>query len=308
MPQPPTVRATTSELQKPDQPQLSTARSITSKVQKSDPPQSYTTPTTVTTAAEINVCDKHYHLSQQLLPLLDPVTVKIEDKSTTNIESTQQIEHEKDEHEKTIPSSISEETAATTSTSPENELPDDIPQQTLNNEEKTETDEQNNDNKQQLLSNKNQERASDQSNYREIEHEMDEQEMHAADGLLLLQELSQFDNPDTEEDENSHLMPIGKDPVLTKPTSQISNATEITTKEITKDDTSEDTIIYDPPDSDLTPNTNDEPAQSLPLSEKDEHSEAAPQTATELTVNQKLEKDERTETYEKDKKRDISDT
>ena len=177
--------------------------------------------------------------------------------------------------------------------------------QTPKNKKDTETDEQKSvtkdDNiesdKQQLLNSENQDRAFDPSNYRENENEMDEHEMHAADGLLMLQELSQFDNPDTEEDENSQLMPIG--PIVS---SQISDPTETTTKETTKDDTSEDTVIYDPPDSDPTPNAKAEAAQPLPPPEKDEQSEVTPQSATELTVKQKPEKDEQAETQEKDKK------
>ena len=42
---------------------------------------------------------KHFHLSQQLLPLMDPTIIKREDTPNTNIDSTQDPEREKDEHD-----------------------------------------------------------------------------------------------------------------------------------------------------------------------------------------------------------------
>ena len=267
---------------------ISIVQPITREVKKSN-----ISTTASTTVAEIHVCDKHYHLSQQLLPLLNPVTIKSETTSTTNTEREQQTKHEKDEQEKMSLSRITNETTSTTSTSPAIQLTDNTPHstdiETRKTTDDTETDEQ-------------QAHNIDQQQLREAENqdEMDEHEMHAADGLLMLQELAQFDVPDTEEDENSQLMPIGNAPTTSDPATQIGDLNETTTKDTTENDTneetSEDTVIYDPPVADLTTSTRDEDAHPVPLPEKDEHADVTLQTESENIAKRKPEKDEQTET------------
>ena len=282
--QPPIAGSITPVVKEPNQhPQPPIVQPNTREVKKSN-----ISTTASTTVAEIHVCDKHYHLSQQLLPLLNPATIKCETTSTTNTERDQQTKHEKDEQEKTTLSRITNETTSTTTQLTDNTLHS-TDTETRKTIDDTEADEQ-------------QAHNIDQQQLREAENqdEMDEHEMQAADGLLMLQELAQFDVPDTEEDENSQLMPIGNAPTTSDPATQIGDLNETTTKDIiendTNEETSEDTVVYDPPVADLTTSTRDEDAHPVPLPEKDKHANVTLQTESENIAKRKPEKDEQTET------------
>ena len=241
----------------------------------------------ITTVAEINLCTKHFHLSQQLLPLMNQSTIKREDAST------QDPEGERDEHENdTIPNpvkptlTIPEAVTSTSNTETQT-------RRTSNNETDEQTPQSIVDDNQQypipqpvLPSSEPEKRTLHPQ--KEYENETDEQNMQAADGLLMLQKLAQFDNPYMEDDANSQLMPIGTE--LNDINSNIAahkttDPAETGTQTL-KDDSSEETIIYDTSEFSIT-------AEVVPVTNED----LAP---TPSTLD--LEKDEQSVAQDRDKK------
>ena len=110
-------------------------------------------------------------------------------------------------------------------------------------------------------------------------------------------------------------MPIGIAPISPiEPTPQIGNLNETTTKDTNENDTTEETsddtviydppaadpttstVIYDPPAADPTTSTRDDDAQPVPLPEKDEQANVTIQTEPENIAKQDPEKDEQTAT------------
>ena len=219
----------------------------------------------ITTVAEINVCEKHFHLSQQLLPLLDLLNIKREDVSNRNDDVTQEPEREKDDHD--MPA------LAIQSANNDSSTPDIQPQRSSKNEKDEQT----------FISLPQPEKENQDKIPRQVKNEnkieTDEQTMHAADGLLMLQELANFDNPDIDEDINSQLMPIGTKQTPANVDFPIGDATDLqtTATEPQKDDTSDETIIYDASDlADLdatASKTQPGPVPSKPEPEKDEQLE-----------------------------------
>ena len=189
----------------------------------------------ITTTAEINLCEKHIHLSQQLLPLINPSTIKQEDSHTPNVVRTLDPECEKDDREKDehindkgtktdkpllanpVPGSVSTTTDTrilrTSDKKIETEkqcsqpVTDDLPLQSLPSSE---------------LDQHQQDNLHSQEQH---ENETDEHKRQAADGLLMLQELARFDDFETEEDLNSQLMPIGTDLIEPNPDTAIYDVT-----------------------------------------------------------------------------------
>ena len=236
----------------------------------------------------------HFHLSQQLLPLMDSTNIKLEDSSKTKNE-TQKPEREKEEQNKSahsiepdpdnLPQNTTEyekdEHMAQPSLDDEHKHP--IPTAELANInpdmlpdlEKQDNNDREHPNTSTATENVNQDTLPDPERP-DNKIDMDEHTRLAADGLLMLQELANLDNPDPlDDDPNSQLMPIGAQ--LPEDIGIEDDPKVSTTSQSQKDDTSDETIIYDAPD--LT-NTEDMVTDSLPtptsskiISEKDEQEE-----------------------------------
>ena len=240
----------------------------------------------ITTTAEINLCGKHFHLSQQLLPLINPSTIKQEDTHTPNVVSTLDPECEKDEREKD--ERINDRGTKTEKPLLANPVPGSVSTTTDTHilrtpDKKIEIEKQcsqpvSDDHQDRAIplqsfpSSEPDERQQDNLHSQEQhENETDEQKRQAADGLLMLQELARFDDFDTEEDANSQLMPIGTALIESNLDTAVHDAADHTTtsaQPIT-DDTSDETIIYDTVET--VPETNPPaPTPSKTDREKDE--------------------------------------
>ena len=106
--------------------------------------------------------------------------------------------------------------------------------------------------------------------------------MQAADGLLMLQELAQFDNPDTEEDTNSQLMPIGTDLSEANLEHTVHNTNDpvATRSQTPTDNTSEETVIYDSSEFTITAETVPETNLPVPSPSKKKDLEKEEQSLT----------------------------
>ena len=290
----PSENAGGKTVERPPQPSIS-APIIRSEYERPLHDAGKTTPSNqtanqITTVAEINLCGKHFHLSQQLLPLMDHSTIKREDTPNTNNDSTQDPEREKDEHNidtaaKTVIPTLATPVAVTVSSNTDTQT-----RSTSNNEMDEQTPQPITDGNEQHptpLPTLSSTEPVILHSHEQHENETDEQKMQAADGLLMLQELAQFDAPYIEEDVNSQLMPIGTD----RSEANLNTATQKTTDpaatstQTLKDDSSEDTIIYDTSEITIT-------AKIVP---KANHPVPTPSKID-------LEKDEQSETQDRDKK------
>ena len=237
------------------------------------------TPTNkITTVAEIHVCEKHFHLSQHLLPLLNPPDIKRENAPNRVDNVEPELVQKKADIDK--PASKSESIDKDL-TSPDTTPKDDLIMETS----KHETDEQ--------ASTLEQETKVQKKTIGPIDNittaETDEQ--HAADGLLMLQELANFDNMDVDDDINSQLVPIGTKQPTFPLDEEIADDTvsQLPTDDRKEDDTSDETITYDVPDLvDLADPGVDNTAKTT--------SEQGPRSKLEH------EKDEQTEKKNRDKK------
>ena len=185
-------------------------------------------PVKITTVAEINVCEKHFHLSQQLLPLLTPPNIKREDNTTEKDEKDERTTELKETSVPLTEMSTSRTPAIPSQSSSKHEKDEHV----LPSPDETETE--------------NIEEPPRQSETNETE--TDEHTMDAADGLLMLQELANFDEPDVDDDINSQLMPIGlkRDLPVEEP-ADLMILNDEDKEDGDNDNTSEETVIYDVP-------------------------------------------------------------
>ena len=170
---------------------------------------------------------------------MNPLDIKRENASNRDDNVESEPVRKKDDKDKT---------ASTTQSSDKDLItPDTLPQcRSINETSKNETDEQ--------ATTLEQETRNQEKTPRLVETitttETDEQTMHAADGLLMLQELANFDDMDVDDDINSHLVPIGtKQPTTPLDVQTVDDTvSQLLTDDRKEDNTSDETITYDVPD------------------------------------------------------------